>query len=436
MSERSNQQCSRDHHLFAPGPKRILSLDGGGVRGAISVAFLERIEQILDQHFGHKVRLGDWFDLIGGTSTGAIIAGALALGKRTEDVKDIYFRLAPKVFRPSWRRIPKLQAKFDTAPLRAEIQAIVGDTRLGSEDLITGLAIVAKRIDTGSPWILANNPKSAYWESHDGTTIANKDYRLSTLFRASTAAPTYFDPEIIEITKNAPVDLLGPISASGILPSWVQLSATKLRALFGHFFPSLGPSGQTHGLFIDGGVTPYNNPATLLLMLVTLQQFGICWKLGPQDLSIVSVGTGSFRTRLTFGELGNPLTRQITLIERAILSCIADGQNLTLAQMQWLGDCPVRWPVNGEVGGVEGNPPPGGPWFRFMRYDLGLDPSWLQETLGRKIDMAEAAELQKMDSGETIETLYDIALRAAQIQVQPEHLFGDTGAVNSPPPTP
>src|SRR5207253_118599 len=39
----------RDHHLFAPGPKRVLALDGGGVRGAITVAFLERIEELLKQ---------------------------------------------------------------------------------------------------------------------------------------------------------------------------------------------------------------------------------------------------------------------------------------------------------------------------------------------------------------------------------------------------
>ena len=276
--------CSRDYHLFGPGPKRILSLDGGGVRGAISVAFLQRIEKILDEHAGHEVRLGDWFDLIGGTSTGAIIAGALALGHRTSFVKDIYFRLAPKVFRPSWRRIPKIQAKFDAGPLRAEIDSIVGDRTLSSEELITGLAIVAKRIDTGSPWILANNPESAFWDSKsDSLTIANKDYLLSTLLRASTAAPTYFDPEIIAIAKNAPVDPLGPITASGMLPSWMQVPATKLRALFGHFFPSKGPSGKTHGLFIDGGVTPYNNPASFLLMLVTLKQFGICWKLGAEE---------------------------------------------------------------------------------------------------------------------------------------------------------
>jgi Patatin-like phospholipase len=51
--------------------------------------------KILDEHAAHEVRLGDWFDLIGGTSTGAIIAAALALGHRTSFVKDIYFRLAP-----------------------------------------------------------------------------------------------------------------------------------------------------------------------------------------------------------------------------------------------------------------------------------------------------------------------------------------------------
>src|SRR5947209_6460441 len=82
--------CPRDRHLFGPGPKRILALDGGGVRGAVSVAFLERLEEILEQEAGHPVRLGDWFDLIGGTSTGAVIAGALALGYRASEVKDFY----------------------------------------------------------------------------------------------------------------------------------------------------------------------------------------------------------------------------------------------------------------------------------------------------------------------------------------------------------
>src|SRR5258708_9417809 len=82
--------CARDWHLFGPGPKRILALDGGGVRGAISVAFLERIEAILSERLGTKARLGDWFDLVGGTSTGALIAAALALGFRTQQINAFY----------------------------------------------------------------------------------------------------------------------------------------------------------------------------------------------------------------------------------------------------------------------------------------------------------------------------------------------------------
>ena len=67
-------ESARDRHLFGPGPKRILALDGGGVRGAITVAFLERIESLLWERYGRDMRLGDFFDLVGGTSTGAIIS--------------------------------------------------------------------------------------------------------------------------------------------------------------------------------------------------------------------------------------------------------------------------------------------------------------------------------------------------------------------------
>src|SRR6476619_7593582 len=96
---------SRDRHLFVPGPKRILALDGGGVRGVIAVAFLERIEAVLKEQQGDAL-LSDWFDLIGGTSTGAIIGCALAFGKTTDELRDIYYKLAPKAFKRSRFRVP------------------------------------------------------------------------------------------------------------------------------------------------------------------------------------------------------------------------------------------------------------------------------------------------------------------------------------------
>src|SRR5262245_26747038 len=175
---------TRDRHLFGPGPKRLLSFDGGGVRGAISVAFLERIEAIFAEHqrrvltefieareragtvdemvaaarrkLNEPFRLADWFDLVGGTSTGALIAGAVALGYNTEHIKTFYTERAPHIFqRPIWR-IPGLLAKFDARALQKEIDAIVEDRTLGSADLLTGLSVVTKRIDTGSPWIITN----------------------------------------------------------------------------------------------------------------------------------------------------------------------------------------------------------------------------------------------------------------------------------------
>jgi patatin-like phospholipase/acyl hydrolase len=209
---------SRDRHLFGPGPKRILSLDGGGVRGVISVAFLERIEAVLKEHHGDGV-LGDWFDLIGGTSTGAIIGCALAFGKTTEELGEIYHKLAPKAFKRSRFRVPWLQAKFNVTGLRREIVGIVGDRTLDTPDLRTGYALVTKRMDTGSVWIVSNNPRAPYWENPpEKSFIGNRQYPLANLVRASTAAPTYFEPESIRITE-----------------------------------------GDT-GLFVDGGVSPHNNP--------------------------------------------------------------------------------------------------------------------------------------------------------------------------------
>ena len=420
--------CSRDYHLFSKGPKRILSLDGGGVRGAISVAFLKRIEQLLDERMGREVRLGDWFDLIGGTSTGSIIAGALALGKRVDEVKDFYLERAPKAFATRWS-IPYLESKFDARALRLEIDDIVKKTTLESDDLITGLCIIAKRIDSGSPWILANNPLSKFWDASSKGILANKDYTLSALVRASTAAPTFFDPEIIAITKassHEPVKEIEKRLEELPLASrvWARLLTsslmTRLRAIYG-MVSDKGPKKGTHGLFIDGGVSPYNNPGMALLMLVTLQQFGICWDLGANNLSIISVGTGWFRTKLSFNELG--FAGPLKLAVQAMLSAIGDAQNLALIQLQWLGQTSQPWEINSEIEGVEGNPPPGGEWFRFQRYDVSLELEKLRH-FGLHYQEADAIRLQQMDSLGIIKELYDIGYQAAKEQVLPEHLFG------------
>src|SRR6185503_6160647 len=91
---------TRDEHLIADGrPKRILALDGGGLRGILTLAILDRIQSILrDRHGNPELRLCEYFDLIAGTSTGAIIAATLSLGLPVDDIRKRYLKLGDRVF--------------------------------------------------------------------------------------------------------------------------------------------------------------------------------------------------------------------------------------------------------------------------------------------------------------------------------------------------
>ena len=99
------QKFSRDEHLGNNNrPKRILALDGGGLRGILTIGILEKIEDILRQRHGNSngFRLSHYFDLIAGTSTGAIIAAILAKGWTVKDIYQKYMALGEKVFEKSF----------------------------------------------------------------------------------------------------------------------------------------------------------------------------------------------------------------------------------------------------------------------------------------------------------------------------------------------
>jgi hypothetical protein len=367
--------------LFGPGSKRILALSGGGVRGVVSVAFLERLEKAIEEIEGRSVLLGDWFDLIGGTSTGAIIASLLALGYRAADIREFYIKLAPRIFKRSAWRFSAMQSKFDAAPLLREIEETIGNGRtLDSEDLRTGLAIVTKRVDTGSPWIIVNNPRSAYWETPaDKSFIGNRHYPLTNIVRASTAAPHYFEPEEISIAP-----------------------------------------GMPPGLFVDGGVSPYNNPALALFMIAALPQYGLAWPLGPENMTIVSVGTGAFRYRVN---KKRTLLRTIEFATHALASQINDSEQLALTLLSWLGDVPVSWHINSELGDASAIASPfGRQLFRFLPYNINLDAKWLERELGYALPARTVAKLQQIDTVEHIPLLYELGVRGAARQIRPEHL--------------
>ncbi len=369
---------ARDRHLFAPGAKRILALDGGGVRGIVALAFLKKIEQTLEAEAGKFVRLCDYFDLIGGTSTGAIIAVGLALGHNVDQIHDFYLRLAPRVFRPPWLRVPGWKALFDARALASELQGVIGDRRLDTEDLQTGIGVMLKRIDTGSAWILTNNPRSAFWETPaDHSFIGNRNYRLAQIVRASTAAPHYFDPQEIEIV-----------------------------------------AGEPPGLFVDGGLTPHNNPSLALFLTAFVPRYGLAWEAHPEKLTIVSIGAGTFRDRFDSRSLSKGPSAKLAL--RAMIQQIGDNQQLILMLMSLLGESPTAWPINSEVGDLGAVPAPRGPLFRFLRYDMKLEAEWFSAALGETLTEKQIAQMRRLDDAGSMPLLDALARRAAEIQIRRE----------------
>jgi patatin-like phospholipase/acyl hydrolase len=80
-------------------PRRLLSLDGGGIRGIIPAQILLKIENLLcNQPNSPWKCLGDYFDFIGGTSTGSIIAAGLAKGMKVQDILDVYTKYGKEIF--------------------------------------------------------------------------------------------------------------------------------------------------------------------------------------------------------------------------------------------------------------------------------------------------------------------------------------------------
>jgi uncharacterized protein len=381
---------NRDDHLFGAGTKRILALDGGGVRGAITLAFLERIESLLQRRFGPSLRLSDYFDFIGGTSSGAILAGGVALGLSTSELRDFFLRLAPSVFHRSIWRLAGLQSKFDSRRLQRELEAVYGPISLDSDKLKTGLCVVLKRMDTASAWVITNSPRSKYWnDPPDRSYVGNRQYKLATLVRGSAAAPHYFDPEVLQISENSPP-----------------------------------------GLFVDGALTPYNNPALLLLLVTTLPQYGIKWAHGADKLRIVSVGAGRFKDLLSVREAKR--TSAVGVAIRSLTGMISEADTLTLGLMQALSVTKTPWVINSEAGTMEGLLPDR-PLFEHLRYDMLLEHTWV-ENLGFKLDAKTLARLRRIDDPGSVALAYQMATKAAELQIRDDH-FDDDGFTFDPAKT-
>lgn len=363
-----NASTGLNAKLFGPGPKRILSLDGGGVRGLLALGILSEVERRLKRRSGNpNFRLSDYFDLIGGTSTGSIIAAALAMGKSVGEVSALYHELAPAVFAAEGANAGIRKARFDSDKLNDVLARELGDHELGSPALKTGFAVFAKRIDTGSAWTLTNNPRSKFWEGPPGG-YPNKRFQIRQLVRASAAAPTFFEEcHVRLIPEGEPV----PAGADAV------------------------------GEFVDGGVAALNDPSLQLLKVATLQQYGFNWPSGDDRLMMLSIGTGYWRPALRYDTLDNDLLNAVAPVAAravfALSSMIHDASLNTLVTMQSLSASPRPWRINGELEDMRGGRMSPVPLLHFQRMDARLD------------DESEMRRLDLNYTRETLEQMKDMA---------------------------
>jgi len=373
----------QDHLDPNKGPKRILALDGGGIRGILTLQFLQALETLIKARFGENTRLCDYFDLIGGTSTGSIIAAGLACGMTVDALQDLYKNIGASVFQPGTfsKLLPeslrgKLAPKFPAGPLQVELDRQLGaDTTLDSDKILTGLMIMTKRLDTGSPWPLNNGGRGKY-AAQDGAL------RLTQIVRASTAAPTYFAPEEISIH-----------SRDGTV---------------------------VDGAFVDGGVTPFNDPALQLLMLAALQGHGFCWPTGKDRLLIVSVGTGQYRQpRPAQAIMGDAAALQGLA---ALQSLMDDCERMNRATLQWLTNCLTPWLIDRAVGDMKLDSQAGPQLATYVRYNSVLEQVWLKTEIGVDLAADKIEQIRKIDDPSNLSDLADLGRLAAAKQVRPEHL--------------
>jgi hypothetical protein len=371
------------------GPKRLLSVDGGGIRGVLSLGILRRIETILKAQSGGRedFRLSHYFDYIAGTSTGGIIAAGLSVGMSVDEILTFYKEAGAQMFVKA-NLLHRLRYKFESEPLAAKLKDVFGaSTKFGSDVIETLLLLVMRNATTDSPWPLSNNPYAKYNDPQRYDN--NLKFPLWQLVRASTAAPTYFPPEVIVL-------------------------------------PSEDRTKEKQFVFVDGGVTMYNNPAFQMFLMATLEcywpraprgQQG--WSTGVDKLLIVSIGTG---TSPAVQQGLNPddmnLLFNATTIPSALMFAALNEQDVLC---RVFGDCLVGDPLDRELGSLM----PGiGPLresqklFTYMRYNAELTREGL-DAIGCKDIQPEA--VQKLDSIEAIPELLAVGMAVAEMKVKQDH---------------
>lgn len=374
-----------DRYRNREQPRRMLALDGGGIRGVLTLQVLSRLEAQLAEHYGERdFRLCQFFDYIGGTSTGAILAAGLARGHSCGFLQNFYRQFGQGVFahRDLWRR---WQSLYDDGKLRVQLRDVFGDADLGPEHLETLLLVVTHNVTTDSAWPVSSNPDAKYNDANHPE--CNLRIPLWRLVRASTAAPIFFPPEVL-------------------------------------------PLGDREFVFADGGTTAYRNPAFLMTRMATDPAYRLGWQRGEDKLLVVSVGAGSAPVLGTAPE--DPERNLATTGLRTLGVLMSQAAFDQDVNCRTVGLCIHGERLDAEVGDLIPRAASGrlqtglGRAFVYARYEAPLTDAGIG---GLGVEGVDPARLRRLDAVDHIPALERIgAALAEQVDVR---LFG--GFLDRPP---
>ncbi|MCA9423052.1 MAG: patatin-like phospholipase family protein, partial [Nitrospira sp.] len=235
---------------------------------------------------------------------------------------------------------------------------------------------------TDSPWPVWNNPEAKY------NQLDRKDCNLHLplwqMVRASTAAPTFFPPEVVIFAPGTP--------------------------------------NEYQFIFVDGGVTTYNNPAFLAFQMATAAPYKVNWPTGTDQLLIVSIGTGGVaksRPDLQSDDLW--LLDHAKNVPGALMNAASAGWDMAC---RTLGACRFGAQIDREIGDML--VPDGatinwtGPkQFTYVRYDPDVSQTGL-DALG--LETVKAENVQVMDSVNYIPDIQRVGEAYAKKNVSLSHL--------------
>lgn len=182
-----DQQSSKSNNKYC----RILALDGGGAKGFYTLGVLKEIEAMINQPLSEK------FNLIFGTSTGALIAALIALGRRIDVVHTLYKN-----------HLPSIMKAFTKSKKSKELEKLA-NTVFGNskfDEVKTGLGIVCARWDFETPMIFKSNIAQAH--GRKATFVPGFGCTISEAVQASCSAYPFFERKKLTIGNGDLVELI------------------------------------------------------------------------------------------------------------------------------------------------------------------------------------------------------------------------------------